>query len=155
MKSILAFAIVSVLSLTSIANDHDHGHHHPVPSEPHHTLILGQWTSDFPLQMTNRVLIHTRFNFTPTTMTMHATCDFRGPYAHLTVGVQTHAGYDHNLIYVYDTVDASVNDGYRYCNAAFRPSTWEVYFNSPDMNRAILFAPVPYQWRINVSRELN
>lgn len=155
MKSILVlvFAFVSVLSLSSFADDHDHGHdHHPAPPQP---LVLGHWKSDFPLQMTNRVLIHTRFNFTPTTMIMHATCDFRGPYPHLTVGVQTHAGYDHNLIYVYDTVDASVNDGYRYCNAAFRPSTWEVYFNSTDLNRAVLFAPVPYQWRINISRVVN
>lgn len=152
MKTILAYAFASLLSLSAFAaNEHRPT---PPPQQPA-SVILGTWTSDQPMQMTNRVLIHTRFNFTQTTMTMHATCEFRAPTVYLTVGVQSYAAYNENLIYVYDNVDASTNDGYRYCNASFRPSTWEVYYNATDMNRAVLFAPVPYQWRINISRVTN
>lgn len=151
MKTILAYAFASLLSLSAFAaNEH---HPTPPPQQPA-PLILGMWNSDHPMHTNNGVLIHTSFNFTRKQMTMHATCEFRGPMAHLTVGVNSRVAYNGNLIYVYDAVDASINDGYRYCNASFRPSTWEFYFQGADMNHAVLFAPVPYQWRINVTRSV-
>lgn len=151
MKTILASLFVSLLTLSAVAaNDHRPS---PLPQQPA-PAILGHWASEEPTLMNNGVLIHTQFEFTKRDMTMFATCEF-GPYAQLTAGVRSRSAYNGSLIYVYDSVDASVNDGYRYCNASFRPSTWEVYFNADDMNRAVLFAPVPYQWRINISRTSN
>lgn len=151
MKTILAYACASLLSLTAFAtNDH---RLMPLPQQPA-PLILGQWTSDQPI-FANGILIHTQFNFTHKQMTMHATCEFRNPMTHLTVGVNSRVAYNENLIYVHDTVNASTNDGYRYCNASFRPSTWEFYFTGADINHAVVFAPVPYQWRINVTRSID
>lgn len=145
MKTILATLFASLLSLSAFASND----HRPTPV----SLILGQWKSDNPIY-SGHVWIHTNFNFTRHDMTLHATCEFRAPNVRLTVGVNSRTAYNGNLIYVYDRVEASVNDGYRYCNAALSPATWEFYFTAGDVNHAVIFAPVPYQMRFNVSRVL-
>lgn len=153
MKTILASLFVSVLSLSALAsNEH---HPHPTPPPQPAPIMLGIWHSDHPI-VQNGVRIHTEFNFSQFQMTMHAICQFRGPNAHLTVGVASRSAYKGNLIYVYDVVDARVNDNYgRFCSASFRPSTWEFYMDSADMNHGVILAPVPYQDRIPVTRVLN
>jgi len=150
MKTMLAYAFASLLSLSAFAsNDHRPT---PPPNKPM-PLIVGQWRSDNPIY-SGQVWIHTNFNFTQYDMTLHATCEFRAPNVYLTVGVNSRTAYNGNLIYVYDRTEASVNDGYRYCNAALSPSTWEFYFTAGDVDHAVIFAPVPYQMRFNVSRVL-
>lgn len=154
MKTILASLFVSVLSLTAFASNEHHPHPTPPPAHPT-PIMLGIWHSEQPM-LQNGVRIHTEFNFTHHQMTMHAICQFRGPSAHLTVGVASRANYKGNLIYVYDVVDARINDNYgRFCSAGLRPSTWEFYMHTTDLNRAVIFAPVPYQTRIPVTRVLN
>lgn len=143
MKTIVAL-VATILSLSAFAQTHR-------PTPPPQPLIIGEWTSDTPLYNGN-VWIWTRFNFTEQDMTLHATCEFKGQNVNLTVGVNSQVAYNGNLIYIYERQQAGVNDGYRYCNAALSPSTWEFYFTGGDVNHAVLFAPVPYQMRFNVSR---
>lgn len=143
MKTIVAL-VATVLSLSAFAQTH-----RPTPAPQ--PLILGEWTTDNPLYNGN-VWIWTRFNFTQRDMTLHATCDFRGQNVNLTVGVNSQVAYNGNLIYIYERNQSSTNDGYRYCNAALSPSTWEFYFTGGDVNHAVLFAPVPYQMRFHVTR---
>lgn len=154
MKNIFVLAFVSALSLSAFASIEHHPQPLPPPQQPA-PIMLGVWHSDQPI-ISNGIRIHTEYNFSRNQMTMHAICQFRNPNAHLTVGVASRSAYNGNLIYVYDVVDARVDDNYgRFCTASFRPSTWEFYMTSADMNRATLYAPVPYQDRINVTRIAN
>lgn len=143
MKTIVAL-FATLVSLSAFAS----GDHRPTP--PPQPLIVGEWTSDQPIY-SGQVWIWTHFNFSARELTMHATCEFH-PNLSLTVGVNSQVAYNGNLIYIYERNEASVNDGYRYCNAALAPSTWEFYFTNGDTNHAVLFAPVPWQMRFNVSR---
>ena len=153
MKTILACALVSLFTLTAFAADGvEHHPHPPVSPAP---IMLGQWRSVQPIP-SNGIWIHTFFNFAPREMTMHATCQFGNPPTSLTVGVATRAQYNGNLIYVHDSVEAIVQDNWgRYCRAQFQPATWEFYMQSPDMTQAVIFAPVPFQYRIPVVRVVN
>ncbi|AZZ37104.1 hypothetical protein CIK05_09970 [Bdellovibrio sp. qaytius] len=151
MKTILASLFVSILSLTAFASNEHHPHPLPPPQPQPAPIMLGIWHSDQPT-FQNGIWIHSEFNFSEYQMTMHAICEFRNPTVHLTVGVASRAAYNQNLIYVYDNADATVNDGYRFCRATFAPSTWEFYFQSADMNHAVIFAPIPSQLRIPVTR---
>lgn len=143
MRTIIV-ALFTTLSLTAFAHDN-----HPTPAPQ--PLIVGEWRADQP-QYSGQVWIWTHFNFTAKEMTMHATCEFRNPNVNLTVGVNSDIAYNGNLIYVYERSEASMTDGYRYCNAGIFPSTWEFYFTGGDTNHAVIFAGVPSNIRWNVTR---
>lgn len=144
MKAIFIALFASLLSLTAFAHDNQ-----PAPAPQ--PLIVGEWQADQP-NFGGQVWVWSHFNFTMTQMTMHSTCEFRNPNVNLTVAVNSDVAYNGNQIYVYDRNEASVNDGFRYCNAGISPSTWEFYFTGGDLNHAVIFAGIPSNVRWNVSR---
>lgn len=149
MKMFIAL-FTTVLSLSAFASIE----HHPTPPQQSPApLMLGQWKSTQAMAV-NGIWIHTRFTFEHHTMTMYARCQFGpGPANNLTVGVRSHTAYNGNYIYIHDNVSAVTNDNLgRYCQASLSPSTWEFYFQNAEMTQAVIFAPVPYQWRISVVR---
>jgi len=149
MKTILVSLFVSALSLTAFASNE----HHPTPAPTHPTpIMLGEWKATQPIH-SNGGRIHLRYSFTLNEMTTHARCQTGpGSAGSLTVGATTRASYNGNYIYTHDNVDAQVGDGYRFCSISLRPSTWEFYFQSADMNQAVIFSPIPQLGRISVVR---
>jgi hypothetical protein len=146
MKLIFIALFTCLTSLAAFANDH-----RPTPPPAPQPLIVGEWQADQP-HLGGQVWVWTRFNFTASQMTMHSTCEFRNPNVNLTVGVNSDVAYNGNLIYIYERSEGSINDGYRYCNAAISPSTWEFYFTGGDLNHAVIFAGIPSNVRWNVTR---
>lgn len=148
MKTLVGAIFTGLLSLTAYAANAERP-----PQRPPQPLIIGEWQVDQPY-LGGQAWIWTQFNFTTTDMTMHSTCQFNHPNVNLTVGVNSDVGYNGNLIYIYERNEASVNDGFRYCNAGISPSTWEFYFTGGDLNHAVIFAGVPSNVRWNVTRIL-
>lgn len=144
MKTIVAL-FVTVLSLSAFAS-HDNR-----PTPPPQPLIVGEWQADQPY-IGGQAWIWTNFIFTARDMTMHTTCEFRNPNVNLVTGVTSDVAYNGNQIYIYERNQSSVNDGYRYCNSGINPATWEFYFQGADTDHAVIFAPVPYGMRWNVTR---
>lgn len=144
MKLLLIALFAGLTSISAFAKET-----RPTPAPQ--PLIVGEWQADQPY-IGGQAWIWTYFNFTTARMAMHSTCEFRNPNVNLTVGVSSNVAYNGNLIYVYDRSEASINDGYRYCNAGIGPSTWEFYFTGGDLNHAVIFAGVPSNVRWNVTR---
>lgn len=136
MKTITNFLLASVLVLLSISATAE-SLPQPCPSD----LLMGEWVSEYPIH-DRGFEIYTSFNFTEDTMTLTATCQFHYPPAELTVSVEPRVRYQDNNIYIQETHNGQVNDGYRYCTASVQPAIWQFYFDGT--GKAILFAPAPY-----------
>jgi hypothetical protein len=56
----------------------------------------------------------------------------------------------HN-IYIQETRQAVVNDGYRFCRSTLQPSMWRALFDVT--GRMVLILPAPYQTQLTLIRE--
>ena len=120
----------------------------PTPQQPS-DLLMGDWISTQPLY-NRETTIYISFRFTPTTMTLGATCTYQFQNAQLSTAAIAPVAYSQNNLEILQEVNASVNDGYRYCNVGLQPTVWQFYFDGA--GNAVLFAQVPYGVRFNLIR---
>jgi hypothetical protein len=111
--------------------------------------LLGRWTAQ-NLTPGRGVYFQLSFDFQPESTRMTVKCLYeRG--GELEAQTQAHTGYNENEIYIHETKESVVSDGYRFCRATLQPALWTAYFDGA--GKMILFIPAPYQTRFTLVRD--
>jgi len=145
-KLLTSVVLTLILTSTSLAETDIPESPEPQPSD----LLMGRWISENILY--NRgVELHTEFNFTNSTMTLTGSCVFPAPHGTtLTATLSSQIEFNGNDLYILETKNSLVDDGYRYCKVYVQPTRWQFYFNG--LGKAVLIAPVPYGAQFSLVR---
>ena len=112
--------------------------------------LLGSWTAQNFVQGRG-VEFHMSFNFQEDTTQLTVKCYFYDG-AFLEAQALTNAHYIDNEIYLQNSRQSVVDDGYHFCRATLQPSRWTAYFDGT--GKMVLFVPTPYQSRFTLVRDI-
>ncbi len=111
--------------------------------------LLGRWRAIDYVQGQN-VEFDLRFNFQQDMTEMSVTCLYPDG-ASLETHAQASTNYSANEIYIQQTNNSVIDDGFHFCRATLQPTKWTAYFDGT--GQMVLFVDVPFQSRLTLARD--
>lgn len=111
-------------------------------------MIQGHWHARTPIYAQNAQLFMS-FDFSKTQMKLTGTCVYQDQ-SELSASVQVHVAYAGSDLYIQESKQTQIDDGYKFCKVYLTHSKWQFYFNG--VGAAVLIAPVPYGMQFQLVR---
>jgi hypothetical protein len=110
--------------------------------------IQGQWQSKHPIY-TDTAALHMTFVFSKTKMKLTTNCVYNDG-SDLSASIEVQVQYLGTDLYIQESKQSIIDDGYKYCRVALTHAKWQFYFNG--VGGAVLIAPIPYGMQFQLVR---
>ena len=110
--------------------------------------IQGRWNAKHPIYAKDASLFIS-FHFSKDHMKLSGTCVY-DDQTQLQVSVSVKVAYVANDIYIQQSQQSEITDGYKFCRVALTHTKWQFYFNGT--GQAVLIAAVPYGMQFQLVR---
>lgn len=103
-------------------------------------MIQGHWRARTPIYAQNSQLFMS-FDFSRTQMRLTGTCVYPDQSS-LSVSIKVRVQYLGSDLYIQESKQSQIDNGYKFCKVYLTHSKWQYYFNG--VGSAVLVAPVPF-----------